>query len=134
MQEKIDSSYFSFTKSGEVGGVFTSWDGPGELFSEQGLTSAPFEFKLAQNYPNPFNATTEIAFALKETGYTTLKIYNLKGQEVKTLLEAETPAGNHRMIWQGMDNSDRPVSSGIYFYRLTCGESYAGVRRMVFLK
>ncbi len=134
LQEKIDSSYFSFTKSGEVGGVLTSWDGLGELFSEQGLASAPFEFKLAQNYPNPFNARTEIRFALKEAAYTTLKIYNLKGQEVKTLLEVEMLPGNHRMIWQGTDNSDRPVSSGIYFCRLTCGESYADIKRMVLLK
>ncbi|KPJ49001.1 MAG: hypothetical protein AMJ41_03770, partial [candidate division Zixibacteria bacterium DG_27] len=122
------------TKTGVVGGVLAAWDSPEELFLEAAAASIPLEFNLAQNYPNPFNARTEIDFALKEAGYTTLKIYNLKGQEVKTLLEAEMLPGKHRTIWEGKDNSDRPASSGIYFYGLTCGESYADVKRMVLLK
>jgi hypothetical protein len=134
LQEKIDSSYFSLTKSGEVRGLFTAWDSPGELFSELQGALVPSEFNLAQNYPNPFNAETEIRFCLKEAGYITSRIYNLSGQEVKSLLQEKMPAGNHRMIWEGKDNSDCPVSSGVYFCCLRSCGSCADIKRMVLLK
>jgi aminopeptidase N len=131
---KIDSSYFNFTKSGEVRGDLAEWGRPGELLLEDMGASTPTEFGLAQNYPNPFNASTEIGFSLKEPGHVTLKVYNLQGQEVKTLIEEERSSGEHSVTWRGEDNSKREVSSGIYFYRLTCGEEYSDVKRMVLLR
>jgi len=128
LQEKIDSSYFSFTKSGEVGGVFTSWDGPGELFSEQGLASAPLEFKLAQNYPNPFNAATTINYELPQHSHVRLEIYNLLGQRIETLVDEEQEAGYRSVSWRASE-----VGSGIYFMRLEAGEK-SHTRKMLLMK
>jgi len=75
-------------------------------------------FKLNRNYPNPFNPTTTISFSLANKGKVELTIYNVKGQKVKTLCKGAMEAGEHSMIWNGKDNSNNPVSSGIYFYKL----------------
>ena len=84
----------------------------------------PKDFTLLQNYPNPFNAATTIRYALPDRDRegrqhcTTLKIYNILGQEVRTLMNEEQPAGSYRVLWDGRDDSGREVSSGVYFCRL----------------
>lgn len=90
-------------------------------------------FTLAQNYPNPFNPTTTISFNLAQNANANLRIYNLKGQLVKTLLSAPTQAGNHSIVWEGDDDSGRAVSSGIYFYQLNT-ENYSSTRKMLLMK
>ncbi|MDD2331160.1 MAG: C25 family cysteine peptidase [Candidatus Cloacimonetes bacterium] len=90
-------------------------------------------FQLHQNYPNPFNPSTSIAFDLKHSGRTSLKLYNLKGQLVRTLLDANASAGTHRIVWDGKDDKGMNASSGIYFYRLTSnGKSES--RKMLLMK
>jgi hypothetical protein len=98
---------------------------------EEGI-STPSIFSLSQNYPNPFNATTKIDFRTSG-GEVSLGIYDITGALVKTLVDGSLEAGSHSIIWNGKDNSDSEVSSGIYFYRLSDsrGES---VRRMTLLK
>jgi hypothetical protein len=81
----------------------------------------PHGFELAQNYPNPFNPTTHIAFSLPVAAKVTLKVYNLLGQEVATLVDEKLDAGNHLRIWNGIDRRNHPVASGVYFYRLVAG-------------
>jgi len=76
----------------------------------------------ATNYPNPFNPTTTIAFSLPLSGRTTLDIYNLKGQRVRQLLNANLPSGSHKATWDGSNDNNQPVSSGIYFYRVCCSD------------
>jgi len=78
----------------------------------------PVDFDLKQNYPNPFNPSTSIQFALPTKQYVNLKIYNLLGQEIKTLIREDKQAGYHTVSWDGKDNSGHSVSSGIYLYRL----------------
>ncbi len=73
----------------------------------------------ASNYPNPFNPETTIAYSVPATGPASLKIYNLKGQLIRTLVDDVRAAGNHTVVWNGKDNNDTSVSSGLYFYRLT---------------
>jgi flagellar hook assembly protein FlgD len=73
---------------------------------------------LSQNYPNPFNPATSIEFSLGRSGYTSLKVYNILGQEVKTIVNGQWTAGFHRVTWDGKDHRGLAVSSGIYFYRL----------------
>ncbi|MDD2424381.1 MAG: T9SS type A sorting domain-containing protein, partial [Candidatus Cloacimonetes bacterium] len=73
----------------------------------------------ARNYPNPFNPTTTINFSLPLAGHTELKIYNLKGQVVRTLVNQDMASGMHQIVWNGFDNNGKTVSSGVYFYRLT---------------
>lgn len=74
---------------------------------------------LMSNYPNPFNPSTTISFNLPSVMNCKLEIYNLKGQRVTSLLNETRGAGKHTIIWDGLDEAGRPVSSGIYFYRLT---------------
>ena len=76
----------------------------------------------ATNYPNPFNPSTTIAFSLPLSGRTTLEIYNLKGQKVRQLLNANLLSGGHKAVWDGNNDNNQPVSSGIYFYRVCCAD------------
>jgi M6 family metalloprotease-like protein len=99
-------------------------------------TNTPKSIELFQNYPNPFNPTTSIQFIVKggpSPLHTTLKIYNLRGQLVRTLLNEEKPGGNYTLLWDGRDEGGKAVSSGIYFYKLTAGSS-SEIKRMVLLK
>jgi hypothetical protein len=96
----------------------------------------PTEFGLAQNYPNPFNPTTDISYQIADQGpsiHSTLKIYNMLGQEVRTLVDRFLEPGYYLARWDGRDEHGREVTSGVYFYRMVAGP-YASTRRMVLLK
>ena len=93
----------------------------------------PTAFELLQNYPNPFNAGTQIRFALPKASRVTLTIYNVLGIKVKTLVDAAMRAGEHGTVWNGTDDHNRPVTSGVYFYRLKT-EGFTAERRMLFVK
>ena len=97
--------------------------------------AVPCDFRLWQNYPNPFNAETTIRYHIPSDvhGRTTLRIYNLLGQEVRTLVDERQGPGRYQAIWDGRDRSGGSVSSAVYFYRLTCGE-YSLTRKMVLLR
>ncbi len=88
---------------------------------------------LGSNYPNPFNPETRIDFSLKDAGRATLKIYNVKGQLVKTLVDDRLDQGNHSITWHGTDNSNHRVSSGVYLYRLET-DGYSSTQKMLLLK
>ncbi|MFO7659550.1 MAG: FlgD immunoglobulin-like domain containing protein, partial [Candidatus Cloacimonadaceae bacterium] len=88
---------------------------------------------LGVNYPNPFNPTTSISFSLVKAGQASLKIYNTKGQLVKTLLNTEKSSGSHTVVWNGLNNEGKAVSSGLYFYRLDA-PGYSKTRKMMLLK
>jgi hypothetical protein len=93
----------------------------------------PDAFGLFQNHPNPFNPETEISYNLPHDSYVTLTIFNIVGQEVKTLVDGFQDAGHKSIRWDGKDNDGNKVSSGIYFYRIQAGE-YSQTKRMVLLK
>lgn len=89
---------------------------------------------LRQNYPNPFNPETKISFSLaKDTDNLELAIYNLKGQKVKVLYQGKTEKGTHSAVWEGKDENNNDVASGVYFYRLTT-DSRTISRKMVLMK
>ncbi len=88
---------------------------------------------LKQNYPNPFNPTTSISFSLPKSGKASLKIYNIKGQLVKTLVNGPTAGGDHTVVWNGKNDNDNSVSSGIYFYSLKSG-SHTETKKMMMVK
>lgn len=74
---------------------------------------------LFQNQPNPFSPETQIACELPQSGRAQVRIYSVNGRLVRTLLEEERPAGRHTFVWDGLDESGRAVSSGVYFYALS---------------
>ena len=88
---------------------------------------------LRQNAPNPFNPLTKITFNMPRTGQATMKVYDVAGRLVKTLLDETVQAGLHECIWDGRDRDDSRVASGVYLYRLETPVSTA-VKRMVLLK
>lgn len=97
--------------------------------SEADLTKIPPENFLFQNFPNPLNSTTQIAFTLQKPSYVTLKIYNMMGQEIRTLVKNIYPAGISKVTWDGKDNFGRSVGGGIYFYQLE-GADFLETRKM----
>ena len=95
--------------------------------SEQSST-IPSKYVLNQNYPNPFNPSTIIHFELPQTGYVTLKVYNLLGQEVAMLVNEVKPAGFYAVKWNASN-----VPTGMYFYQLTSG-GFSQVKKMLLIK
>ena len=93
----------------------------------------PTEFSLDQNYPNPFNPTTEIPLALPTAARVSLRVYNVLGQEVRTLVDGQMDAGFHTVTWDGRSSSGGSVSSGVYFYRVET-EGFTETKKMLMLK
>lgn len=90
---------------------------------DENLAVLPTTTELMNNYPNPFNLSTTIRFTLAEPGEVLLDIYNLKGQKVKTLAKAFKNGGEHSVVWNGRDDLQHAVTSGIYIYKLRTGQS-----------
>lgn len=93
----------------------------------------PLVTTLNQNYPNPFNPTTTISYQLPEDGKVELAIYNLKGQKVKTLTNETLDSGNHTAVWNGRDDNNKSVSSGIYIYKMKTNDNEE-TKKMILLK
>ena len=90
-------------------------------------------FSLHQNYPNPFNPSTQILFDVRQTSQVTLDIYNVIGQKVRTLVNGIRGAGQYTESWDGTNGVGRPMSSGVYFYRLTAG-TFVSSRKMLLIR
>jgi len=101
--------------------------------SETDTPIQPFANALHTNYPNPFNPTTSISFDVKERGVVSIDIFNVKGQKVRTLLNGVLDSGRHNIVWNGEDENQRNVGSGVYFYRMQTGE-FTAIRKMLLLK
>lgn len=93
----------------------------------------PASFDLEQNYPNPFNPSTNIWFDLPTRSKVTLKVYNLLGHEITTLVDEELPVGRHLTIWNGRDRTGTEVATGIYFYKMVA-EDFVETRKMMLLR
>ncbi|MGB3092774.1 MAG: FlgD immunoglobulin-like domain containing protein [Candidatus Zixiibacteriota bacterium] len=102
-------------------------------------TSRPVAFELGQNYPNPFNPSTTIKFTLPSPGDggitlpTNLRIYNVLGEVVRTLVDEPMVPGVHHEVWDGKDDQGSRVASGIYFYRLRSSD-FVQTKKMVLMK
>lgn len=100
--------------------------------SESGSAEPP-TFSLEQNFPNPFNVQTEIRYKLSENGRTRIKIFNIMGQEIKTLLDDEQLQGEYSIIWDGKDAKGNPSPSGQYYYQISQKEKM-GAKKLIILK
>ncbi|MBK6765055.1 MAG: T9SS type A sorting domain-containing protein [bacterium] len=111
-------------------GIATVIDGASSTLSLRNTAIVPAEFSLGQNYPNPFNPETSIPFSLAEPSLVALTIYNMLGQEVRTLVSQPMLAGIHRVNWDGRDNTGSMVGSGVYVYRISAG-NFVTARKMM---
>ena len=91
-------------------------------------TQKPESFKLCANYPNPFNPSTMIVFYLPRNEYVTLKIYDITGREIETLIEGEVPSGEHRLQW-----SAKGLASGVYLCRMDT-KDFSETIKMIYQK
>jgi len=89
---------------------------------EKNSSNVQNKFRLEQNYPNPFNPTTNIQYSLNQSSNVKLTVYNLLSQKIKTLINSFQNQGEHSVVWNGTDDNNHIVSSGIYFYRLETNE------------
>jgi hypothetical protein len=99
----------------------------------------PINYSLDQNYPNPFNPSTTISFDIPVSSSVTLRVFNVIGQEVRTLVQGTLSQGRHEIVWNGLDDAGRALASGIYFYSLNAtpvsgGKMFSDVKKMVLLK
>ncbi len=100
---------------------------------DENLQSSIFNTQLS-NYPNPFNPFTIIKLDLAESGKIELAVYNIKGQKVKTLMDAYSSTGHFEVIWKGKDENGNKVASGHYFAKLKVNEEVKAVRKLILLK
>jgi FlgD Ig-like domain len=98
------------------------------------IQEIPVHSCLAQNYPNPFNPSTNISYDLAEAGEIELSLYNVKGQLVKKLIDKHQESGHYNISWNGIEENDNPVPSGIYFYQLSLNSKTIATRKMLLLK
>jgi hypothetical protein len=88
----------------------------------------PAEFSLKQNYPNPFNPVTTISFGLPEQSFVKLKVYDVTGREVATIVSEELPAGKYSRQWNAYG-----ISNGVYYYRIQAGR-FTETKKLVLVK
>lgn len=142
-----------------VKGLGTKWIGGGEVPGQVDLIGAvingvlygdttqitgienskrnilPFTLTLKQNYPNPFNAGTNISFVLTKINNISLIIYNSNGQTIKTLINNKHfPPGDYTVYWNGTNEFNQQISSGVYFYTILLNSEIVKTKTMIFLK
>ncbi len=112
--------------------IFASW-GKNVGGPAIGTSDLPKKLVVKQNFPNPFNPSTTIKFALPAKGQVSVKVYNVKGALVTTLVDGVLDAGEHSVIWNGKDAHGAPVSTGVYLYKVHTQGSDV-VKKMALIK
>lgn len=136
---EIGKSYFWKVRTKTTDNVYSEYSGQGVFKVGTDVTDVeepeiiPEKFNVSQNYPNPFNPSTMIKYSLPEAQFVTLRIYNMLGQEVVTLVNNEVEAGVHNVTWNGVDNSGAKVATGAYIYRVVAGNNVM-TKKMLLLK
>ncbi len=149
--------YHPTLNPGGLGDTVSNWvdfepwlSKPAGVGDDPSPRALPQGFSLSQNWPNPFNENTVIRYSLlvgrqgqsgeggsrartTSTSYVSLKVYNILGQEVRTLVDEKLKPGKYEAVWNGKSNSGMAVASGVYFYRLKVGK-FGQTRKMVLLR
>jgi len=128
----LASIYFTDESNGwAVGGFGTilhTTNAGATFVEEEQITEVPTEFLLSQNYPNPLNPSTKIKYSIPQSSNVVIKVFDILGSEIETLVNEEKPAGTYEVNWNAAN-----LSSGVYFYRLQAGD-YTSVKKMILLK
>ncbi|MBL8008478.1 MAG: T9SS type A sorting domain-containing protein, partial [Ignavibacteria bacterium] len=111
-----------------VKGALDFTDGLLTSVSQNSTTAVPEVYSLSQNYPNPFNPVTNVEFGISKSGFVSLKVYDVLGKEVATLVNENLSPGKYTVKFNGSS-----LSSGVYFYRMESGE-FKDIKRMVLIK
>ncbi|MCP4708241.1 MAG: T9SS type A sorting domain-containing protein [Planctomycetes bacterium] len=125
----VEVSRHPLLEDGEI--VIANSEATHLLLSRTALT--PTVFAVEQNYPNPFNPITTIRYALPRSGPVEIRVYNIAGQQVKTLVDEKQKAGYYSVVWDGRNEQGNQVSSGTYFYMVKAGREEV-LKKMVLLK
>ncbi|MCW8822561.1 MAG: T9SS type A sorting domain-containing protein, partial [Ignavibacteriaceae bacterium] len=119
-------------------GIYQIWTVPIEISSVnvEPAGKIPYKFSLKQNYPNPFNPSTKIGYSIPQTSQIQIKVYDILGKEIETLVNEEKPAGNYEVTWDAAN-----LPSGVYFYQLrvggletSSGQGFIETKKMLLLK
>jgi len=97
------------------------------------LKAVPTVYSLSQNFPNPFNPTTTIEYSIPKAGLTSLDVYNIAGQKVRTLVNETQSASFYKVVWDGRNDNGESVATGMYFYKLVSG-NYSKIVKMTLMK
>jgi len=93
----------------------------------------PTDYALSQNFPNPFNPTTTIQYDLPQAGWVVLKVYDVLGRNIRTLVEGTNAVGRHIVRWDGKNDAGYEIPSGLYFCRMTAG-AFVEIKKMLLLR
>jgi photosystem II stability/assembly factor-like uncharacterized protein len=135
----IGPAAFFDCNTGWAGGVndeIWKWDSdifPCVVSVDDDFSLEPEDYKLYHNYPNPFNPSTIIRYSIPTSEFVTLKVYDVLGNEVATLVNEEIPAGSYEVEFTSHSGSDRNLSSGVYFYTLQAG-SFTQTKKLILIK
>ena len=136
---EIGKSYFWKVRTKTNDNVYSEYSGQGvfkigdKVTEVEAPTIIPEKFEVSQNYPNPFNPSTVISYSIPTAEFVTIRIYNMLGQEIATLLNEELNAGIYKVTWNGMNDSGVKVATGTYIYRVTAGSNIA-TKKMLLIK
>jgi len=131
-----ETSTYSFTDKNVLPGTYNyrikqiDFDGSFEYYNLQNTVEVgvPDQYRLSQNYPNPFNPTTKITYSVPVDGFVTISIFNILGEKVSTLVNANVKAGNYELTFDATS-----IASGMYLYRMEAGE-FISIKKMMILK
>ena len=130
--EILNSVYFTDENNGWVVGdngiILHTTNGGVSFVEEEQTGEMPTEFLLSQNYPNPFNPSTKIKYSIPQTSLVQLKVFDVLGNEIETLINEEKPVGTYELTWNAAS-----LPSGVYFYQLKA-EEYSAVKKMILIK
>ncbi len=124
------------TVVGQYGTILRTTNGGVSFVKEEEIEEIPTDYTLSQNYPNPFNPSTSIQYAVSSRQFVSLKVYDLLGREIATIVNEEKPAGNYEVSFDAAN-----LTSGIYLYKIQSGDpssgsgqSYTDVKKMILLR
>lgn len=132
--ENINGEWKHAGGEGENGSVTAKFKGNQlAVFYNPDYEYVPKEFMLSQNYPNPFNPSTTIRYEIPKSSKVVIKVYNMLGQEVRTLVNGNKDRGRYEIVWDGRNQFGNQISSGVYLYRLEAGK-VVKTKKMLFIK